>query len=96
MVYVSLVLGLLALLAIPVVALLRLSMGVQFLGGQATTIILLLLLSSFQFFFLFILGQYVARTYDEARSRPLYIVANRPPGLKYQSPSQRQNVNWSK
>ncbi len=75
MVYVALVLGLLALLAIPVIAILRLSMGVQFLGGQATTIILLLLLSSFQLFFLFILGQYVARTYDEARSRPLYIVA---------------------
>ena len=75
MVYVALVLGLLALLAIPVVALLRLSMGTPFLGGQATTIILLLLLSSFQLFFLFILGQYVARTYDEARSRPLYIVA---------------------
>ncbi len=75
MVYVSLVLGLLALLAIPVIAFLRLSMGVLFLGGQATTIILLLLLSSFQLFFLFILGQYVARTYDEARSRPLYIVA---------------------
>jgi dolichol-phosphate mannosyltransferase len=77
MVYVSLVLGILALVAIPVVALLRLAMGAPFLGGQATTIILLLLMSSFQLFFLFILGQYVARTYDEARNRPLYIVASR-------------------
>jgi dolichol-phosphate mannosyltransferase len=77
MVYVSLVLGVLALLAIPVVALLRLALGVEFFGGQATTIILLLLLSSFQLFFLFILGQYVARTYDEARARPLYIVASK-------------------
>lgn len=76
MVYVSLVLGILALLAIPVVALLRLAVGVEFFGGQATTIILLLLMSSFQLFFLFILGQYVARTYDEARNRPLYIVAS--------------------
>jgi polyisoprenyl-phosphate glycosyltransferase len=76
MVYVSLVLGILALLAIPVIVLLRLSMGTPFLGGQATTIILLLLMSSFQLFFLFILGQYVARTYDEARNRPLYIVAS--------------------
>jgi dolichol-phosphate mannosyltransferase len=76
MVYVSLVLGVLALLAIPVVALLRLTFGVGFFGGQATTIVLLLLLSSFQLFFLFILGQYVARTYDEARNRPLYIVAS--------------------
>lgn len=77
MVYVSLVLGVLALLAIPVVAILRLSLGVEFFGGQATTIILLLLMSSFQLFFLFILGQYVARTYDEVRNRPLYVVASR-------------------
>jgi len=76
MVYVSLVLGILALVAIPVVALLRIAVGVEFFGGQATTIILLLLMSSFQLFFLFILGQYVARTYDEARNRPLYIVAS--------------------
>ena len=77
MVYVSLVLGVLALLAIPVVAILRLSLGVEFFGGQATTIILLLMMSSFQLFFLFILGQYVARTYDEVRNRPLYVVASR-------------------
>ena len=51
MVYVSLVLGILALVAIPVVALLRLAVGVEFFGGQATTIILLLLMSSFQLFF---------------------------------------------
>ncbi len=76
MVYVSLVLGVLALLAIPIVAFLRLEMGMPFLGGQATTIIVILLMSSFQLFFLFILGQYVARTYDEARNRPLYIVAS--------------------
>ncbi|MCC6803255.1 MAG: glycosyltransferase family 2 protein [Anaerolineae bacterium] len=76
MVYVSLVLGIAALLAIPIVAILRLSFGVEFFGGQATTIILLLLLSSFQLFFLFVLGQYVARTYDETRNRPLYIVAS--------------------
>ncbi len=76
MVYVSLVLGVIALLGIPVVALLRLAYGVEFFGGQATTIIVVLLMSSFQLFFLFILGQYVARTYDEARNRPLYIVAS--------------------
>jgi len=75
MVYVSAVLGFLALLAIPVVALLRLALGDDFFGGQATTIIIVLLMSSFQLFFLFILGQYVARTYDETRNRPLYIVA---------------------
>ncbi len=75
MIYVSLVLGLLALAAIPLVVIVRVASGVQWFEGQATTIVLLLLLSSFQLFFLFILGQYVARTYDEARDRPLYVVA---------------------
>ena len=77
MVYVAAVLGILALLAIPLVAVLRLAIGEGFFGGQATTIVLLLLMSSFQLFFLFILGQYVARTYDETRNRPLYVVADK-------------------
>lgn len=76
MIYVSLVLGVLALLVVPIIAVLRLAMGNEFFGGQATTIILLLLLSSFQLFFLFIMGQYVARIYDEVRARPLYVVAS--------------------
>lgn len=83
MIYVSVVLGGLALLAIPVVTLLRLAYGTEFFGGQATTIILVLLMSSFQLFFLFILGQYLARVYDETRDRPLYVVASRH-GFEYQ------------
>jgi dolichol-phosphate mannosyltransferase len=77
MVYVAFFLGVIAVLAIPVIAILRFLMGEAFFGGQATTIVLLLLLSSFQLFFLFVMGQYVARIYDEARGRPLYIVANK-------------------
>ena len=77
MVYVATILGIVALLAIPLVAILRLSIGEGFFGGQATTIVLVLLMSSFQLFFLFILGQYVARTYDETRNRPLYVIADR-------------------
>ncbi len=77
MVYVSGILGVLAFLAIPVVALLRVIYGMEFFGGQATTIVLVLLMSAFQLFFLFILGQYVARVYDEVRGRPLYVVASR-------------------
>ncbi len=76
MIYVSLVLGILAVLAIPIFAILRVVYGPEFFGGQATTIVLMLMLGSFQLFFLFILGQYVARTYDEARARPLYVVAS--------------------
>lgn len=76
MIYVSFVLGVLAVLAIPIISLLRVLLGSSFLGGQVTTIVLLLILSSFQLFFLFIMGQYVARIYDETRNRPLYIVAS--------------------
>jgi polyisoprenyl-phosphate glycosyltransferase len=76
MVYVSFILGVLAVLGIPIIAILRVVLGFNFLGGQATHIIILLLLSSFQLFFLFIMGQYVARIYDEVRARPLYIVAS--------------------
>jgi glycosyltransferase involved in cell wall biosynthesis len=77
MVYVSLVLGFLAILAIPIIAILRVALGYEFLGGQVTNIILMLLLSAFELFFLFIMGQYVARIYDEVRGRPLYILASR-------------------
>lgn len=76
MIYVSFVLGILAILAIPIIAILRLALGYEFLGGQATNIVLTLLLSSFELFFLFIMGQYVARIYDEVRGRPLYILAS--------------------
>ena len=76
MVYVSFVLGVLAVVGIPIIAVLRVVLGFNFLGGQVTHIILLLLLSAFQLFFLFIMGQYVARIYDEVRGRPLYIVAS--------------------
>jgi dolichol-phosphate mannosyltransferase len=51
MVYVAGALGLLALLAIPLVSILRLVLGEGFFGGQATTIVLVLLMSSFQLFF---------------------------------------------
>ena len=76
MIYISLVLAMLSLLVGLVISVLRLTMGEEFFGGQATTIVLLLLLSSFQLFFLFVIGQYVARTYDESRDRPLYVVAS--------------------
>ncbi len=75
MIYISLILAVLSLLVGLVISGLRLAMGEEFFGGQATTIVLLLLLSSFQLFFLFVIGQYVARTYDESRDRPLYVVA---------------------
>jgi dolichol-phosphate mannosyltransferase len=76
MIYISLILAALSLVVGLVISTLRLALGEEFFGGQATTIVLLLLLSSFQLFFLFIIGQYVARSYDESRDRPLYVVAS--------------------
>ena len=76
MVLISFILGFLSLGVAAVISVLRLTMGADFFGGQATTIVLLMLLSSFQLFFLFIIGQYVARNYDETRDRPLYVVAS--------------------
>ncbi len=74
MIYASFMMGSLAILTIPIVTVLRLTQGEDFFGGQATTIVLVLLIGSFQMFFMFVLGQYVARIYDETRGRPLYIV----------------------
>jgi glycosyltransferase involved in cell wall biosynthesis len=76
MIYLSAFLSSMALLVAVVISVLRLTLGEEFFGGQATTIVLLLFLTSFQLFFQFIIGQYVARTYDESRARPLYIVAD--------------------
>lgn len=76
MIYISFTLAIASLLVGLVISILRLALGEEFFGGQATTIVLLLLLSSFQLFFLFVLGQYVARSYDESRDRPLYVVAS--------------------
>ena len=77
MIYFSLLLGVLSVLAVPVISLLRVALGPGFLGGQVTTIVMLLLLGAFQLFFLFVMGQYVARIFDEVRRRPLYLVAQR-------------------
>ena len=92
MLYISLVLAVLSLAVGIVISALRIAMGEEFFGGQATTIVLLLLMSSFQLFFLFILGQYVARSYDETRDRPLYVVASTAGLDRAQVGNQRRSV----
>ena len=69
----------LALLAIPVVAILRIFLGRTFFEGQATTLISVLFLGGVQLVSLGIIGEYLGRIYDEVRGRPLYIVAEAPP-----------------
>ena len=92
MIYVSFVLASASLVVGAVISYLRLARGAEFFGGQATTIILLLLLSSFQLFFLFVIGQYVARTYNESRDRPLYVVASTAGLQGARVPNQRAHV----
>lgn len=67
----------LSVIAIPVVIILRLTTGTVLLG-QATTLIIVLFLGGVQLISLGIIGEYIGRIYDEAKGRPLYIVAEGP------------------
>jgi polyisoprenyl-phosphate glycosyltransferase len=74
--YASVILFFATIVALPVVVLARLATGIQWFEGQATAIVLILMIGSAQFFFFFVMGQYLGRIYDEVRGRPLYIVAD--------------------
>jgi len=69
----------LAILAIPVVVISRLT-GSQAFIGQATTLIAVLFLGGVQLISLGVLGEYIGRIYDEVKGRPLYIVREAPEG----------------
>ena len=66
-----------SIIAIPVVAIMRMT-GSQFFGGQATTLISVLFLGGVQLISLGVIGEYLGRIYDEVKGRPLYIVRQAP------------------
>ena len=63
----------LSIIAIPVVAVMRLTSSEAFLG-QATTLVAVLFLGGVQLICVGILGEYIGRIYDEVKGRPLYIL----------------------
>lgn len=67
----------LAIVAIPVVIILRAINSAMFFG-QASTLIAVLFLGGVQLISLGILGEYLGRVYDEVKGRPLYVVSQRP------------------
>jgi glycosyltransferase involved in cell wall biosynthesis len=67
----------LAIIAIPVVIIMRL-IGHRAFTGQATTLIAVLFLGGVQLISLGVLGEYLGRIYDEVKGRPLYIVREGP------------------
>lgn len=67
-----------SILAIPIVAFMRITGTQEAFAGQATTLIAVLFLGGVQLISLGILGEYIGRLYDEARGRPLYIVREAP------------------
>jgi dolichol-phosphate mannosyltransferase len=64
--------SLLAFLAIPLVVLARITN--QYVPGVSSTIVAVLLLGGIQLITVGIIGEYVARIYDEVKQRPIYVV----------------------
>lgn len=72
---IGLTFSVLALLAIPVIILLKL-LGVYEVPGTASIHILVLFVGGIQLVTLGIIGEYLGRTYDEVKRRPAYLLAS--------------------
>jgi polyisoprenyl-phosphate glycosyltransferase len=75
--WLGLLMSLTAFMAIPVVAILRLA-GLYEVSGIASVHILVLLVGGIQLLFLGVLGEYLARDYDETKRRPVYVLREPP------------------
>lgn len=67
----------LAIIAIPVIAIVR-AISQQAFFGQATTLLAVLFLGGVQLICIGILGEYIGRIYEEVKDRPLYITSQTP------------------
>ena len=72
--YFGFFLAFLSLLGIIVTTALRLS-GNNAFFGQASTLVAVLFLGGIQLIFLGVIGEYLARIYDDVKARPLYVVS---------------------
>ena len=75
--YIGFLSAVLAIVAIPVVIILR-AINPETFFGQASTLIAVLFLGGVQLISLGILGEYLGRVYDEVKGRPLYVVSEGP------------------
>ncbi len=67
------VISIVTAISIPVIVVLRV-IGVHNLGGQTTVLVAILFFGGVQLTFLGILGEYIGRSYIEAKRRPLYFL----------------------
>jgi polyisoprenyl-phosphate glycosyltransferase len=75
--WLGLIMSITAFVAIPVVVILRLA-GLYHVSGIASVHILVLLVGGIQLLFLGVLGEYLARDYDETKRRPVYVLGDPP------------------
>ena len=75
--YIGFISAAVSVIAIPVVIVMR-AINHEAFFGQATTLIAVLFFGGVQLISLGILGEYIGRIYDEAKGRPLYIIAQQP------------------
>jgi dolichol-phosphate mannosyltransferase len=78
---VGFIISIITAISIPIIVILRV-LGVHNLGGQTAVLITILFFGGVQLTFLGILGEYMGRSYIEAKQRPLYVLRGRQEGRR--------------
>ena len=71
--YTGIISSVISVIYLLVVVIQKLAFGIN-VPGYATIVVLLLLLGGLQLFCLGILGEYLAKVYDQVKNRPIYIL----------------------